>query len=297
MTEGRAQVGLTGASGFLGGAVARSLAAEGVEVARLGRGEARPWRAEWTAGQMEPALAGLEVLIHAAAHVPRDMRDASEAETCLRVNALGTLALAQAARAAGVQRFVFVSTANFVERRAAPIGDDALPGCHPLAAPYYLTSKLTAETYVLAAAGGAMQALIVRPSAIYGPGMSSGIVPVVLNRFRDGQPVVLHDGGRHAADYVFVDDVADLIATAARSSLAGHLNAGSGVASDLQELAAAARAVLPDSPSTVTVEAPEPGRPAAGFSALDVTRARTAFGYRPRSLVQGLRDMLAGTAG
>ena len=293
MTEDRLRVGLSGATGFLGGAVARSLAADGIEAVRLGGSETRLWRAEWTARQMEPALVGLDILIHAAARVPRDMKDPSEAEACLRVNALGTLALAQAAQAAGVRRFIFVSTANFVERRPMPIADDALPGRHPLAAPYYLTSKLVAETYVMAAAGAGMQTLIVRPSAIYGPGMSGGIVSVILDRFRDGQPVVLHDGGRHAADYVFVDDVADLIAKASRSSLAGHLNAGSGVASDLRDLAQAARAVFPGSPSTLTVEPADPARPASGFSALDVTRARDALGYRPRSLVQGLRDMLA----
>lgn len=295
MTVDRPRVGLSGATGFLGGAVARNLAACGTEVVRLGSGEARPWRAEWTAGQMEPALGGLDVVIHAAARVPRDMKDASEAEACLRVNALGTLALVQAAQAAGVQRFVFVSTANFVERRPTPIADDAMPGCLPLAAPYYLASKLVAETYVMAATGAGMQALIVRPSAIYGPGMSGGIVSVMLDRFRAGQPVVLHDGGRHAADHVYVDDVADLIVKAARSPLVGHLNAGSGVASDLRDLAQAARAAVPDSASVVTVEPADPARPASGFSALDITRARNALGYRPRSLAQGLRDMLAAT--
>lgn len=297
MTEDRLRVGLSGATGFLGGAVARNFAASGIEVARLGGSETRPWRAEWTAEQMEPALVGLDILIHAAARVPRDMKDASEAEACLRVNALGTLALAQAAQAAGVQRFVFVSTANFVERRPAPIEDDTLPGSQPLVAPYYLISKLVAETYVMAAKGAEMQALIVRPSTIYGPGMSGGILSVILDRFRDGQPVLLHDGGRHTADYVFVDDVADLIAKASRSSLVGHLNAGSGVASDLRELAQAACAVFPGSPSALTVEPANPARPASGFSALDVTRARDALGYRPRSLVQGMRDMLAAAAG
>jgi len=296
VTEAAPRVGMTGASGFLGKAVARALPAHGLEFLSLGANADRPWRAEWPPDRMEPAVSGLEVLIHAAAHVPRDMRNPAEAEACLRVNALGTLALAQAARAAGVRRFVFVSTANFIERRQASIEDDALPGRHPLAAPYYLTSKLIAETYVMATAGKDMEAQIIRPSAIYGPGMSAGIVSVMLNRLRDGEPVVLHDGGRHAADYVFVDDVADLIATAASSSLVGHLNAGSGVASDLHDVAKAARAIFPDSPSTVTVEAAQPGRPPSGFSALDLTRARAAFDYRPRSLVQGMRDMLAETA-
>lgn len=292
MRKDQLKVGLSGATGFLGAAVMRSFAAGGIEAARLGGSETRLWRAEWTPEQMEPALVGLDILIHAAARVPRDMKDASEAEACLRVNALGTLALAQAAQAVGVKRFVFVSTANFVERRPAPIADDALPGCPPLAAPYYLTSKLVAETFVMATTGDEMQALIVRPSAIYGPGMSGGIVSIILNRFRDGQPVVLHDGGRHTADYVFVDDVADLIVKACQSSLVGFLNAGSGVASDLRELAQTARAVFPGSPSALTVEPADPARSASGFSALDVTRARNALGYRPRTLVQGMRDML-----
>lgn len=295
MTQDRLRVGLTGASGFLGSALARALASRGVQVLRLGRRETRLWHAEWAPERMQPALSGLEVLIHAAARVPHHMKDASEAEACLLVNCLGTLFLVQAARAAGVRRFVFVSTANFVERRQAPIKDDALPGRPPLAAPYYLASKLIAETYVMAAAGD-MQALIVRPSAIYGPGMAAGIVPMMLDRLSRGEPIVLHDGGRHAADYVYVDDVAALIAMAAASPLVGHLNAGSGVASDLHDVANAARALFPDSSSIVTIEAPDTDRPPPGFSALDLTRAQEAFGYRPRPLFQGMRDMLARTA-
>lgn len=293
MKEARARVGLTGASGFLGRALTRALLAHGLEVELLGRDEARPWKAEWPPERMEAALSGLQFLIHAAARVPRDMRDASEAKACLWVNALGTLALTQAAQAAGIQRFLFVSTANFVERRQTPIEDDAFPGCHPLSAPYYLTSKLIAETYVLAAATGGMQVLIVRPSAIYGPGMTAGSVSVVLNRLRSGEPVVLRDGGRHSADYVFLDDVADLIAMAVPSTLVGHLNAGSGVGSDLHRVVEAARALFPHSASTVTVEPSDGAWPPPGFSALNVTRAQIAFDYRPRSLVQGMRDMLA----
>jgi UDP-glucose 4-epimerase len=290
--SGRPLVGLTGATGFLGTAVTRACQARALDVVALGREGTRPWRAEWTTEQMTSSLVGLDILIHAAARVPHDMKDASEAEACYRVNALGTLALAQACRAAGVRRFLLVSTANFVERRPAPVEDDAMPAVPPLWAPYYLTSKLVAETYVSTVLNG-REALILRPSSIYGPGMSTGIVPLLLNRLRTGQPIVLQDGGRHSADYVYVDDVAGLVVDAALSGLVGHLNAGSGVASDLNDLVRAANAAVSDSSSAVTGEQPDLSRPPTGFSALNLTRARATFGYRPRSLKEGMRDMLA----
>lgn len=243
----------------------------------------------WDAGAGEPALdlRGIYTLIHSAAFVPPDMTDATHACRCVEVNALGTLALIKAAQACGVARFVLISSANIIERRSGPIPDDAYPAHHHTQAAYYLTSKLLAETYVQAEAER-IGTLIVRPSSIYGPGSPGGALDAILGRLERNETVIIRDGGRYTADYVFVDDVATLLARAALSPMRGFLNAGSGVATDLLGVLELAQACVPDSISRIVIDPPAPARPAGGFSALDIRRAHAAFDYRPRTLDQGL---------
>ncbi len=296
------RVAITGADGFLGSALTHALHGKGARLAPLRRNGggsdllSRPWRAEWPVERTAEVLADVDVVVHAAAHVPVDMLDPAEAERCLSVNALGTLRLAQAARSAGVRRFVLLSTSAFLERSDAPLPDDAFPTAPFRSAPYYAASKLLAEAWLYAVAADKMETLVVRPGSVYGPGMKGGVVSVLLERAQRGAPILLRDGGRHAADYVHVDDVAELTARGALSDMTGSLNAGTGVSTDLLGLSKAVLALFPRGLSAITVDPPDPDRPASGLPALDPQRARRDLGWSPRTLRQGLTDMLAGAA-
>ena len=261
----------------------------------LGRRSLDGYRsAAWDAADDRDAsaiLRGIGTVVHAAAHVPSDMTDPGEAETCMAINALGTLRLLRAAGAAGVGRFVHVSTGGLFARQDAPVEDDDCPRAYPHGASCYLSSKLAAEALVVAAGG--IETLIVRPSSIYGSGSRGGFINLVLDRLSRHEALTLHDGGRHAADFVHVEDVADLVARAALSRHRGFLNAGSGVAHDLRSVVEIARQLLPGSRSKVAIEDPAPGQAPGGFAALSTDRARALFGYRPRPLAEGLAQVLA----
>ena len=169
---------VTGATGFTGGHLARSLAQRGYRVRGLVRPASRD-RAEPLAGagvevalgdltdpgSLLPACSGIDVVYHIAA----TYRTAGQRDAAYRaVNAVGTSALVDAARRAGVTRFVHCSTGGVhghVEH--PPANEDA-----PLApGDVYQRSKLEGERLARAAGeNGELEVVVARPIGIYGPG-------------------------------------------------------------------------------------------------------------------------------
>jgi UDP-glucose 4-epimerase len=288
---------LSGATGFLGRAVALALRGRGYHVRGLVRGSGSPgtenvaWDLE-AAGD-PTALAGATTLVHAAAYVPRSMTDPNEALRCWTVNALGTSRLLEAAVHAGVEHIVYVSSGNVYRPQPRAVAED--DPLYPSArAPYYLSSKLCGE--VLADhfdQSGRARVAIARPSAIFGPGMvGAGLVPIMARKLRAAEAVVVQHGGRYQVDLVYVDDVADGIARMVDQRAGGAFNLGSGAATTSLELAhmlvesVGAPQALLEVQGDLTSTAP------SGFSALDITRARRELGYAPRPLRVGLRTYL-----
>ena len=170
---------VTGATGFLGRAVAEALDRAGHDVLRGARiaPAAAPAGERWIgygdvgpATRWDEALAGVDTVVHLAglAHLP-DAAAATAADTFARVNAEGTARLASAAVGAGVRRLVLVSSA-LVHGEASPgrpfTEDDA-----PAPASPYARSKLDSERRLMAAArGSALQWVILRPPMVYGAG-------------------------------------------------------------------------------------------------------------------------------
>ena len=163
----RRQATLTGATGFLGWHVAEMLRDRGWAVRAVVRpGSAKllpegvePFPSAFDAAALATAVAGSEVVIHAAAVT----RARTEAEFTA-VNVDGTRAVVEAANAAGA-RVVFISSLAAIGSGtpARPAREDADP--RPINA--YGRSKLAAEAVVRATAS--LPWTILRPSAVYGP--------------------------------------------------------------------------------------------------------------------------------
>jgi NADH dehydrogenase len=132
-------------------------------------------------------LAGCDAVVHLAAITGKARRD-----DYFRVNVAGTRAAVDACRAAGVRRFLYVSTiaAGFADQRHY----------------YYAHSKRQAEE-IVAASGLAYT--IVRPTIVIGPG-----APVLAGFTKmAGAPVVpIFGNGRATVQPIFVDDLADCLA-------------------------------------------------------------------------------------
>jgi dihydroflavonol-4-reductase len=168
---------VTGASGFVGSAVARVLAARGLRVRALARSES-PRRnldalqAEVVLGDMRDeadtarAMKGVRFLFHVAADYRLWARDPEE---IVRNNLKGTRAVMQAALAEGVERVVYTSSVATLSLKRVP-ADESAPLSEDEAIGAYKRSKVVAERLVerMVAEQG-LKAVIVSPSTPIGP--------------------------------------------------------------------------------------------------------------------------------
>ena len=168
---------VTGATGFVGSAVARTLQAKGVAVRALARAES-PRRnlegltAEVVTGDMRSeadmarALQGARWLFHVAADYRLWARDPEE---IVRNNRAGTEAVMQAALAEGVERVVYTSSVATLSLERVP-ADETVPLTEAEAIGAYKRSKVVAERLVEAlVAERKLPAVIVSPSTPIGP--------------------------------------------------------------------------------------------------------------------------------
>jgi len=207
---------LTGGTGFVGSRLARRLAAGGRRVRALVRApgleaELAAARAEEIVGDFtrpdvaKQAARGVDAVVHCAATVGPDL------ETARQVNAEGTRAMVEAALAAGVRRYVQISTIS-VYARSPSHPDGPLDEEAPLKAegdPYGLT-KAEADRVVLDAMKRGLPAVILRPGAILGVHRTSTWAVKMPARIRDGQ-VKLRGDGRETLPWVHVDNLADAV--------------------------------------------------------------------------------------
>ncbi|WZO96128.1 NAD-dependent epimerase/dehydratase family protein [Isosphaeraceae bacterium EP7] len=178
MTGGLPWVLVTGAGGFVGGHVARLLAASGTYrvrglVRRLPRTRPGDPAIDWQIGDLRDpsvrvrALSGARHVIHCASrvHLGHDPSGQSRA-----INVDATRGLLDEARAAGVERFIYTSTlqtlASGTEEK--PATEDDPWNLVPVRSPYTET-KREAEALVLAANSGRMQTLALCPGMTIGP--------------------------------------------------------------------------------------------------------------------------------
>jgi UDP-glucose 4-epimerase len=293
-----ARVLLTGASGFVGGAVRARLRALGHEVITLGRSVPRgsPGR-HLTADLAEPAtvlrhreaLRHVEAVAHLGGDIPRTSDPAADdLVRSVQVNVLGTVHLL-AALPPSLAVFCYTSTLDvYGSPSSCPIRED-----HP-ARPvtFYAASKLAAESLLGTwSARGGVPLAVLRLSHVYGPGDTSAkAIPSFLRACMSGQRPVVRGDGSDVRDYVYVDDVADAVARALQARAGGVFNIGTGVGTSIRELLVAVVGVTGSAAEPEWVPA---ARPATAI-VLDVANARAALAWQPRvDLAEGLRRTAA----
>lgn len=207
---------VTGATGFLGGAVARRLARSGRPVvgtgrdteagAALERDGVRFLRLDLTdAEAVRAAVTEAESVVHSAALAA----PWGPAAGFWAANVVGTQNVLAACLGARPRRLVHVSTPALcftAESRLGVRESDALPDV-PLTA--YAATKRLAEALVAAAVRDGLDAVVIRPRAIYGPGDRS-VLPRLAGALRTGRLPRIGDG-QNVASVTYIGLAVDAV--------------------------------------------------------------------------------------
>jgi UDP-glucose 4-epimerase len=299
---------VTGGAGFIGSELVRQLTADGSPVVviddlvngkreNLADVEGRVTLLEYDirdVGAYAPLLRDAEVVYHLAClgvrhsvHSPLENHD---------VNATGTLRLLEASRAAGVPKFVYVSSSEvYGTAQRVPMTED-----HPTCpSTVYGGSKLAGEAYARAYHRTyGFPTVIVRPFNTYGPrshheGDSGEVIPKFMLRCLAGKPMVIFGDGRQTRDFTYVSDSARGIILAATTATAvgRTLNLGSGFELSINDLARTIAEITERTSAEVVHDEARPGDVLRLYA--DMSQARSLLGYEPKvRLEEGLAMLL-----
>lgn len=281
---------VTGGAGFLGGATARALRVRGHRVVVADRVTTDGMIAVDVrdSAALVRVLEGADVVVHGAAVVGvHDVRAHLMAATA--VNVVGTVAVLSAAAAAGVARFVDLSSEEVYGAAVAPVTEDSLTlptsayGVHKVAS-VLLAREFPEVGYVAA-----------RLSWVYGPRFPRSRPPQPwLDDAAAGRLSPPSPGADHVVDLVHVDDAVRAVVALAEADRLTHraYNVASGAGATLREVAAMIRRLRPA--WDVELAAGElPGL--AQRAPLNIARIREELGWVPDlSLEEGLDRTLHG---
>ena len=317
---------MTGGSGFIGGALIRRLVADGWSVRGLARSDEAAGRvasagAEPVAGDIADAASmrggaeGCEYAFHSAAAV----REWGTRAYFEEGNVAGTRNALEAARAAGVRRFVHVGSPASVTAGDPLVNVDESTPLRPDSKADYAATKAIAEQIVSDASGDGFETVTIRPRLVWGPGDNS-LLPGLTAAVEAGRFAWI-GGGRHRISTTHIDNAVESLVLAARRGVPGEayfitdgepvvfrdfvtqLLATAGVEPPERNLPAAAARPLAAASEDLWRLTRRDGRPpmtriAAWLTSVettfDISKARRELGYEP---VKTIGDGMAELAG
>ena len=319
------KVFLTGGTGFLGSAVVTRLVARGDEVVALSRSDASTVKLAHLGARAVPGdvtdsailaegMRGADAVLHIAGDYRVGIKE-SEHEAMFLTNVDGTTLVLDAAATSGARRIVYVSTVGVFGNTHGKVVDETYVRPDRDFLSYYDATKYMAHRVAKGRAASGAPIVIVQPGQIYGPGDHSefgaqleqaakgkyrlrmfpelGVTMSHLDDVADGLLLAAGEG-RPGEAYVLGGEVArlgDLVDKVA--DLTGHKRARWKVPAAMMRAAAPLGSVVGPLTGTganlrETIRASD-----------DVTywassdKAKRELGYAPRSLDDGLRDLLA----
>ena len=294
---------VTGGAGFIGSHLVDRLLADGHEVVVIdnmstGRPDnlaqhVREARLTVRTGDINDAAAlgsclnGVNWVFHLAA-LADIVPSIREPKKYFHSNVDGTLAVLEAARASGVERFLYAASSScygIPDRYPTPETADIRPQY-----PYALTKRLGEELVLHWAQVYSLSVISLRLFNVYGPrhrtaGTYGAMFGVFLAQKLAGKPYTIVGDGAQTRDFTYVTDVVDAFVTAAASPLSGEImNVGSDgtySVNRIVELLGGASTQIPK----------RPGEPDCTWA--DISRIKGRLGWRPKvSLEEGIGRLL-----
>jgi nucleoside-diphosphate-sugar epimerase len=266
---------VTGAPGFIGKAIMRRLAQEGIEAIAFKQD---------LLSTAPPHLssAGASHCIHAAWYTNHADYLTNEIN---RAWSAASLRLADSFFNAGGERFVGIGTCleYDVANADAPCSEDRTP-----LRPDTLYARCKLDLFEAMTQQGGNFAWA-RIFFVYGPGDREGrLIPHMLEQFRRGEKAEPTNGGLRR-DYIHVDDLAGQLVRIATSDIQGPINTGTGQAPTLSEIFQSGAAAF-GHPELAIANAETGGQPP--LIRADMSRFQRELGdTRARNVAAGLRDL------
>lgn len=259
------RVVIIGAHGFVGGAVAKRLARDGIPVAAIGRAEV-DLLAPDAGSKLAALLAPDDVVVAASAIAPCKNAD------MLVQNVILARAITWAVATVPVAHVVNIGSDAIYADSAEPLTESSVAAPEALHGVMHLARELMLRSEVKAPLA------TLRPTLIFGPGdPHGGYGP---NKFRRqaarGEGIVLFGEGEERRDHIFIDDVAELVALIISHRSVGALNAATGQVHSFREIAEAVVA-LAKAPVGITGSPRSGPMPHNGLRPFDVSAIRAAF--------------------
>lgn len=302
MSKGRSCV-VTGGAGFIGSHLVERLLADGSRVTVIDNfSTGRPENLEHLKSnadlrlvqadicdnaKISPLFKSADWVFHLAALA--DIVPSIERPTdYFNANVVGTQSVLEAARAAGVKRFVYAASSScygipdkYPTPETAPIRPQY---------PYALTKRLGEELALHWGQVYGMPVVSTRFFNVYGPrsrtsGTYGAVFGVFLAQKLAGKPFTVVGDGKQTRDFTYASDVADALIAAASSSASGEIfNVGSGNTYSVNRLVE-----LLGGP--VTYIPKRPGEPDCTFA--DIAKIKKTLGWEPKiSFEDGVKKML-----
>jgi nucleoside-diphosphate-sugar epimerase len=272
---------ITGATGFVGGAVIRALGARGMRIRAIVRKTRRiPLTdTDIVIGDLSDqnvlasAMKGCDGVIHLAAYARNWARNPREFD---ETNVAGTKRVLAAALASGVRRVVHTSSVMTIgPSNGVPLDESAQRTGPPVTD--YERTKIAAERVVGEFVRSGLDVVMVNPTRIFGPGplTEANSVSIMIRDYLNGRWHLLPGDGSAVGNYAFVEDVAAGIANALERGRSGERYILGGENLSFRQLFDAVAGLAGESHFLI----PVPTLAASIFSRIELLRATLFNGY------------------
>ena len=229
----------------------------------------------------------IDYIIHLAAYIPAK-EDISDINHLFEVNEKGTLNTLIFAAQKKIKKFIFFSSISvYGEKNITPFNENAL--VYPDS--FYGLSKFYAEKLCeMMCSQNKINHLCFRCSSIYGYNQpSKTVLPLFIEKVRNNQNIYLFDKGERFQDFVYIEDIIELIAENLKNAKTGIFNIGSGTITTMKELA---DYIIEIFGKNKNINILYKGQEKSRSLSLDISLAKEILDYNPIfNVKKGLKNM------